>query len=248
MARRPSARSFGNIILVVLLGGVLVTQALQAVATHQPANKAASSASNFRDITGINGQTTTILRETMKVSDPVDLILQNTLECALVTEVTTGDEEGMVESPDSAEATAQIEVRVKIDGTVVPVESGDADPNTAGNQPKDDGWVVFCNRQYGQTATDQDGDMDVDRYDSYIRTRTANAFNWFAFDVGRDYDSPTLPADDNNNNIVEVVVEARWLESAVPADDAKAEAMIGRRSIIVEPTHASNHEQTSLEA
>jgi hypothetical protein len=246
MARRPSKQALSTGILIVLLAGVFVSQALQAVATHQPANKAASSASSIRDITGTNGQSTPILRETMKVSDPVDLILQNTLECALVTQVITGDEEGAPEATtDTAQSEAQIEVRVTIDGKVVPVDSIGDDPTQPGVQT-DDGWVVFCNRLYRQTQTDRDDDGDIDQMDSYIATRTANAFNWFAFDVGRDYDSPNFPVGDNNNNIVEVVVEARWTE--VATEDAVAEAMIGRRSIIVEPTHASNHEQTGVEA
>ena len=234
MARRPSKRDLSTGILVVLLAGVLVSQALQAGATHQPANKAASSASNVRDVTGVTGQTTTILQETMKVASPTDLILQTTAECALITSVTTGDEAGD-QATDTAQAEAQIEIRIKLDGTVVPVDS------TAG----DDGWIVFCNRLYRQTATDAEGDGDIDQMDSYISSRTANAFNWFAFDVGANYDAPDVPAG-TGNNLVEVVVEARFTETATT--DAVADAMVGRRSIVVEPTNASNHEQTGSEA
>jgi hypothetical protein len=241
MARRPSSRSIGNIILVVLLGGVLVTQALQAVATHQPADKVSAASSNVDEIEG----TTPILKETMRVSSVSDSILQLTSECALFTRIVTGNEDQVPAPPgqdtNTSTATTQIELRITIDGEPVPVSTYDTDPDVEGVQT-DDGWVVFCNRVYSRTMTDADGNGDIDDEDSYINTRTANAFNWFALDVGKEYDKPDVPAG-SGNNIVEVVVEARYVSDVV--GEGSAEAHVGKRSLIVEPTHADVHEQVT---
>jgi hypothetical protein len=103
------------------------------------------------------------------------------------------------------------------------------------------GEVVFCDRTYSRTVTDQDGDGKIDREDDYIATRTANAFNWVAFDAGELYDNPT-----NGNNIIDIKVFARYTKTsgtgACTIGSTCSEALIGSRTLVVENTNAQNEE------
>jgi hypothetical protein len=110
---------------------------------------------------------------------------------------------------DVSEARATVNVRVLFDGVPVPVSAGDAD-----------GSVVFCDRLHRQTTTDLD-DEDA-RIEQYLATRTANAFNWILPDVGSGVHTVEVRAD---------------LTSTTEGAEALAEAAIGHRTLIVEPTH-----------
>ena len=198
-----------------------------AVATHEPANKVAAAGSGVDEVNG----TAILLQERVKVSSPFDLILQLTSECSIITELTTGGSG----AEDFSEANAAVRLWITIDGETVPVQTGDTDPQTEGVQ-EDDGKATFCNRTYGRRVEDTEGDGDVDQQDDYIRTRTANAFNWLALDIGRNYDKPA-----NGKNIVDVVVHAEY--DTDTEGRAVADAFVGKRTLIMEPTNASVHEQ-----
>ena len=229
MARRPSARSMSSVVLVVLLGGVLVTQALQAVATHEPANKAAASSVSLVDF----DRSAVLLRETMRVSSTQDVILNLAAECSILTELTTGGG-GLAE--DSAEAFGQVNMNITIDGRPVPISTFDQDPATPGTQ-NDDGTVTFCEREDRRTVRDAESPEDgTDETYTYQRTKQANAWQWLALDVGKNYDAPA-----NGNNIVDIVVHGYYATSEVGR--AVADAYVGQRVLIAEPTHASVHEQ-----
>jgi hypothetical protein len=202
----------GALLAAVLLLGY-TTQ--NAEADHQPADKAAISAATVDHV----DDETVVLQETMRVSTPSDLILQLTTECSIITELATGGE-----NADFSEAFGQVELWITIDGTPVPVAGGD-----------EDGKVVFCNRTYGRTVTDTEEDGDVDAEDDYIRTRAANAFNWLAINTGSTYDSL-----DNGQNILDIQVWADYQEGTT--GNAVADAFVGQRSLIIEPTKTSNHE------
>jgi len=227
MAKRPSARSMSSIVLVVLLGGVLVTQALQAVATHEPANKAAASAVSLIDF----DRSAVLLEETMRVSSTQDLILNLAAECSILTELTTGGG-GLTE--DSASAFGQVNMNITIDGTPVPISTFDQDPDEEGVQT-DDGTVTFCEREERRSITDEEDD-GTDEEATYQRTKQANGWQWLALDVGNNYDDP-----ENGNNIVEIVVNGYY--DTGTAGRAVADAYVGQRILIAEPTHASVHEQ-----
>jgi hypothetical protein len=238
MARRPSARGVGNAVLIALLSGVLVTQALQAIANHTPADKVSASGSEEELIgAGVN---TVILSEHFKVSSPADLLLGLTLECSIITDLfTTGDQ------TDSVEAT--IKTWVTLDGTIVPVSTDDE---------TDPGKVVFCNRAHRQEVDENDTDDNDDDIEQFQRTRQANAFNWLALDVGVDCADPpdpdTVCYDDvalNGNNIIDLEVHAtltidQGTMCANPNPDNQdcATGVIGHRTVLVEPTHAANDE------
>lgn len=132
-----------------------------ARATHQPANKASVAGSTV-EILGA-GEAVALLTSTLKTSAPTDLLLSVTLECSILTEVTTVGN-------DMQEAFGRVEVWVEIDGVPVGVTSGD------------DGHVVFCDRVHQQETSLFDDDDATIR--SYLETRTANAFNWASLNVG----------------------------------------------------------------
>ena len=198
-----------------------------AIATHEPANKAAATANGVAEF----DRSAVLLQERIKVSSPYDLILQLTSECSILTELTTGG----TGTTDSATASGSIRMYVTLDGRRVPISTADTNPTMPGTQ-NDDGEATFCNRTYNRTVADTENDNNVDEEHDYIRTKNANAFNWLALDVGTTYDNPA-----NGNNIIDVVVHAEYETST--EGRAVADAYVGRRSLIIEPTNASVHEQ-----
>lgn len=258
--KRLAVRGGGSVVGVV--GLAMLLNALVpsgATANHQPANKFGAAGSTLESI-GAN-DVRLLLDETMKVPTTHDLLLQVSAECSILTALQTGEHPGGPgESTDSASAFGQVQVFVTIDGTTVPVSTSDVDPNQRGIQT-DDGEVVFCNRAYERRVADTEvqgnGDAKdgIDTEEDYIRTRTANAFNWMALDIGR-YDKPNVPLG-TSKNVVKIEVWARYATAATaagnpaspaclsdaPLGQTCAEAKVGRRTLIAEPTNLSVHEQ-----
>jgi hypothetical protein len=201
-----------------------------AIATHEPANKAAATANGVAEF----DRSAVLLQERIKVSSPYDLILQLTSECSILTELTTG---GAGVTNETAQAEGSVRMYITLDGKTVPISTADTDPDAEGTQ-NDDGRATFCNRVYNRTVKDTEGDGATDEEHDYIRTKNANAFNWLALDVGTTYDDPA-----NGNNIIDVVVHAEYDTTATGR--AVADAYVGRRSLIIEPTNASVHEQVT---
>lgn len=172
-----------------------------ATATHSPANKVSAVGSTV-EVAG-PGETLTILAGSMRTSSPTDLILQVTLECSILTQVTTVGN-------DDQQAFGRIEVWVEIDGEPVGVTAGD------------DGRVVFCDRAHRQTTSLFDDDDAT--IESYLKTRTANAFNWVALNTG--------------SGVHTLEVKAHFTEEAT--DNAVAQAVIGKRTFVAEPTKLAN--------
>lgn len=219
----------------VALAGVFVASALlvtyaapEAGADHEPANKVAAAGSTVE--VAAPGQTVPVLQERVKVSSPFDLILSLSAECDILTELTVG---GGGLTTDSASAFGQVRMFITIDGRRVPITTSDSSPPAPGTQD-DDGKVVFCNRAHEKSIQD-DEDDGTDEHRDMTRTRQANSFNWLALDVGFNYDDPA-----NGQNIVDIVVFAEFTETQ--ANRGRAEALIGNRTLIAEPTNASVHE------
>lgn len=111
---------------------------------------------------------------------------------------------------DDQSAQGRIAVWIEVDGNEVPVTAGS------------DGDVVFCNRMYRrQTVNFDDEDATIR---TFFNTRDANGFNWLALDVG--------------SGIHTIEVKATLDASATPG--AQAEAAVGNRTLVVEPTHMAN--------
>lgn len=203
-----------------------------ANATHEPANKGAAAGSDIDEIDDAEP----ILSETMRVSSQEDLIVNVSTECSIITELITNNE-----TPSSM-AFGSVRLWVEIDGHRVPVAVNDTAVDND-DQVEDDGdesdigEVTFCNRAYSRTVTDQEDPTDgIDQEEDYIRTRTANSFQWLALDTGFIYDE-----DFNGNNILTVEL---WADYDVSEEgNALADAFVGSRTMILEPVKVSIHEQ-----
>ena len=205
-----------------------------AFASHEPAQKVAAAGSDIDTV----GEDSVVLSEQVRVSSTQDLVLQLAAECSILTELTTGPSE-TGGATDTAQSTGTVRMRIEIDGVPVAVASDDAEGGEDDADDDDDevGEVTFCNRTYHRTVSDGENDDDgLDEEHDFIRTRTANAFNWLATDIGFNYDDPA-----NGNNIVDIVVFADYDTEVI--GDAVAEAFIGSRTLIAEPTNASVHEE-----
>ena len=232
--------------------GVIVTGPGGAVATHEPADKVAITASDIDEL----NDGVVLLEETMRVSSTSDLILQTSAECSILTALRNpGSTEGG--ATDTQGAFGQVELWITIDGKRVPVSTNDENTGDDASTPETEdnrGEVVFCNRAYAREITDTEGDDGYDEEDDFIRTRAANAFNWMAFNAGKEYDA-------NGDNLVTIQLHGRYtrettngaeeLDSCgdnqpdnalIPYNKTCADAFVGSRSLIVEAVHASTHE------
>ena len=200
-ARRQLSYAFGGVLTIALAIAVIDLSVQPANATHLPADKIQVSASTIQ-VLSTQPQPVTLLTATLRNSTPTDLIIQVSAECALWTDVA---------SP-LGEADASVKVWAEIDGMAVPVTS---DPNKGG---PDDGKVVFCNRIFRlQTSL-------LDLFQLFLRTRSANAFDWGTLNVG--------------NGIHTIEVKAQLETTAIGA--AFAQAAVGKRTLVVEPAKLAN--------
>ncbi len=187
----------------------------EARATHQPADKVNVSASTvelMQTQVGLGSSSSgpvTLLSGTFRNSTPTDLIIQVTAECALWTDIV---------SPES-EAAATVTVWVELDGARVPVTS-DSNGDGVFDDP-DDGKVIFCNRAFRISTPLFVGDV----IRLFQKTRSANAFNWGALNVG--------------NGIHTLVVKAQ-LDASVTGVGTFAQAAVGKRTLVVEPAKLAN--------
>jgi hypothetical protein len=212
------ARRVPTIIVAMLLVSVVFTAytARQAWGDGGPADKAAVAASSVEVLAPAEKQL--LLEETMRVSTPSDLILQLTAECAITTELTTVGN-------DASEAGGNVRLWVEIEGVPVTVSAEGGD-----------GKVTFCHRSSRrETSMFDDEDATIKTFES---ARQANAFNWFAFNVGTD-----AVYDKNGDNIIDIKVYGQLVTNAT--SNASAMAAVGQRSLIIEPTHAANDETSA---
>jgi hypothetical protein len=117
---------------------------------------------------------------------------------------------------DTEQAQGQVRIWVEIDGVPVKVSSDDTD-----------GKVTYCDRlQRRETTAFEDQDATIKTLD---RQGTANGFNWMALNVGAATHTITVKADLTTSQ----------------TDGASALAAVGKRTLIVEPTHAANREDVT---
>jgi len=204
----------GVLVAVGAVALVLIARP-EARATHQPADKINVSASivevmqtQVGPVPSSSGPVT-LLSATFRNSTPTDLIIQVTGECALWTDIA---------SPEST-AAARAKVWVELDGVAVPV-TGDSNGDGVFDDP-DDGRVVFCNRAFRIFTPVSVGDA----ISLFLNTRSANAFNWGALNVG--------------NGIHTLVVKAQ-LDTSVIGVGTFAQAAVGKRTLVVQPAKLAN--------
>lgn len=219
----------GRKLSTALLGalvGVILASSQGVFATHTPADKVVAAGSKMV-VTGPSIPVT-ILTATLKTSKPTDLILNVNMECSIFTSLVTGGT-GVMGS-DTATATGDIRAWVEIDDVVVPINSMSSPPQNPPlpGDPATDG-VTFCNRTYSRTVTDTENNTPMDGQDmesDYIDTKSSNSFTWLRLNLGN------LPAPHK----IEVVAQLTTGTNG----DATARAVIGNRSLIVEPAKLAN--------
>lgn len=112
---------------------------------------------------------------------------------------------------DESEAFGRVEVWIELDGKPVGVVSGD------------DGRVVFCDRAHRQTTSLFD-DRDA-TIETYLSTRSAHSFNWITLNVGHG---------------LHTIVAKALLTERTDGSDAFVDAIVGKRTLVVEPTKLAN--------
>jgi hypothetical protein len=113
---------------------------------------------------------------------------------------------------ETADSQGQVQVWVEVDGKKVAVVPGPPSSTTTDDQSK----VTFCNRAYHRTTS---GFGPTESIDDYINTKAANAFNWVTVNVG--------------NGIHTIAVKG---DLTATATNGTAEAKIGNRTLVVQPT------------
>lgn len=113
-----------------------------------------------------------------------------------------------------------MKVWVEVDGMRAPVSS-EEDPERG-----DFGHAVLCNRASRIRVTDLD-DEDA-TFEQFLRTRSTNAFQWVALDVGQV--SP--------RSVHTIAVRAQLEAQVTGVGDAKA--AVGKRTLVVEPVKLAN--------
>jgi hypothetical protein len=197
--------------LAVLLVAVAVPPNIApAEASHEPADRAAATGSTLEvmESTTADGEFSevhTVLSTEMRTSSTSDLVLELTAECALWTDVTTVGN-------DESESYASVKAWVEVDGEPVPVTSDGDDEET--------GVVTLCNREYRvATMAFENENATIERY---LRTKTANAFNWIQLDAG------------SGVHDIEVKVQLEG-HAETETGEAQAKALIGKRTLVIEP-------------
>ena len=205
----------GSVLLATAItAGLLVNAMGGAVANHQPANKVSVASSNLETME-------TVVVDGLE-SNTVDLFsttLKASAPTDLILQVTAEcslvtNLANVGNSDESATATVRVWAEINGDPIVVSSDGPGTDQEKA--------EVVFCNRAHRAIITDLD-DEDA-RFEQHLSTRTANAFNWVTLNVG--------------SGIHEVVVKAQLVAEATTG--AQARAMVGKRSLVIEPTKLAN--------
>ena len=200
--------------LFVLATLAIVASVSFALGAHgqsnaQPADKMAVSGSAVT-VSG-PGVEVPILAGHMKTSSPEDVIVTVSLECDILTNVTTtGD--------GSSSAMGRVKVWVELDGTPIPVSSDD--------NGTDAGKVVFCDRTHQQTTRGFNNPIEQDdTISSFLQTRTSNSFQWISLNLG---------SGDHT-----FVVKGTLTQTAT--NNAVAKAVVGKRTLTVDPTKLANN-------
>lgn len=158
-----------------------------------------------------------ILTETVKTSKPTDLLLSVTAECSIITDVATvGDQ--------TQQAGGKIEVFLTMNNDPTPLmPTGGTGPShpTQGDTAE----VVFANQVYRKSTT-VGLDDQMDRHQTYLETKHANAFNWAVLNA--------------QSGVHTIHVWARYTENETTS--ATATGMIGNRSLVVQPVKCQVHE------
>jgi hypothetical protein len=231
-------------ILIVLLAGVLVSQALQAGATHQPADKVVASGRTLQVFAP--GSEVELLEATLKTAKPTDLMLHVSAECSILTKLDTVGGDTQSPETDTARGDVRVWIEVTTEGVpgvrIVPIGSTSEPPqegSTPNSGTKAADGATFCNRTYERRVVDNEDDDDgIDGERDYIETKTANAFNWLLLNAGSGVHTVTVKADLTATGN-QGAATATCSPNTTTAETCAA-AYVGNRTLIVEPAKLAN--------
>jgi hypothetical protein len=258
--RKVALTGIAGAVAGLLIAGAAI--AASGANSPTPANKAIAAG----DKTAVFQQgDTQLLSATLRTSKPTDLMIQTTLECSILTKLNTaanpnagatdtqaasGQLRGWIEVDDDSQAREVPEVGqpyriVPIESVSNPPQNGST-PNSGGVDPTDqrtndenDDAVTYCNRTYQRTVEDgEDAQDGIDRETDYIDTKSTHAFNWVLLNAGSGIHTVRLMGD---LRYTPTSTEACTRGTVDPADQVTcAEAYVGNRTMIVEPTKMAN--------
>jgi hypothetical protein len=199
----------------VVLAGGFATWAF-ATSSAKPADKVVASGSSKVVMAPNNTSTTgaTLLTATMTTSKPEDLSLLVTAECSILT---TLENVGT----STANAEGQVRVWTEVDGKIVPIQSTSEPPQNTPPAGTDKDKSVFCARSHKVEFINPSNEDTIKQYEE---TRNADAFNWVRLNVGAGEHKIVVKADLNSSAV-----------------KGTAEAVVGNRTLIVDPTHMANN-------
>ncbi len=225
-------RVFASIIalLVVVVSYSIVND--PASATHTPADKVVASGSTTEEFGP--GTDVELLKATLRTAKPTDLIFNVSLECSILTKLTTGPSAKGGSSTDSREGAIRVWIEIdNLPNQIVPISSASAPPQNPPAWGTAADKVTFCNRTYQRTVTDSEDPLDgQDTEEDFIDTKAANAFNWLRLNLG--------------SGIHTVRVLAEFFASSTPEACSKtvgtscSTAVVGNRTLIVVPSKLAN--------
>ena len=193
---RISLRAWSVITAIVLALGVVAAAAMPGQAGPTvPTDKMVVAGSRAQ--VAAPGTAVTLLQAKMQTSTTEDLMLHVSLECTIVTDIST-------QGNDNSSAEGHVEVWIEVDGQPVPVL--DPDP--------DGGRITFCDRSYNRTTSNFVADNNATIKDG-LRTVSAHAFNWVKLNTGNGIHTitvkGTLSSSASSNAHAEAVIAGRTL-------------------------------------
>jgi len=211
---------------VVAAIGIAVPTTLAATGSQaQPADKAVAAASKTAVMAP--GTNKTLMSATFKTSKPEDLLISVSAECSILTNTVIHG--GPNAATDSASAGGRVRVWLELDGKIVALQSTSQPPQDPNAQPAGDDTdkVTFCDQVHQRTVTDNESDSDgTDGSTDYLKTKSSAAFNWVRLNAG---------SGDHT-----LVVKADLILDTATADSS-AEAVVGNRTLVIEPTKLANN-------
>lgn len=231
MLKSRKSRVVAVVLAIAALLAVLVGQS--AIATHTPADKVVAAGDSLTPVE--EGTNQTILTATIKSSKPSDLMMHVSAECSVSIE---HSRDGKT-SDNFGEGFAR--VWITVDNKIVPIMTTSQPPQDPAAQPTgtDKDKVTFCRRTERYSKTDNNAAClatppappvvnQCEQETWFQETKSANAFNWVRLNVG------------SGEHTIRVQADVSDTESATAPDTTSAKALIGNRTLIVEPTKMSN--------
>lgn len=207
-------------LAVLLAGTAFLVSGLIALldgrtvgATHEPADKVAVAASTVTVVGPIQvAPGSTSAPETL-LSASLKTSKPTDLIHQVTLECTLQTDVKTVGDADST-AFAQLKVWVEVDGIPVAVAGTDTLANAE---------VIFCDREFRLKTSDFQP-IVTPTIEAFLKTRSAHGFNWIDLNLGSGTHT----------------IDVKAVLTALVAGNGKAQALVGKRTLVVEPTKLAN--------